>query len=147
MDRHTFLFEEGTWHARGRFMDGEGNEFRAEGQAVITHGDDRWRNDGVMRVLGDDGPRFENLYEVEPFQDGSDITAWTSRNPDLGTLEGHFVVVGDSILSLYRSSDGSHRGTEIMRRLDDDYYAARGALLTSDGEKVSSWAVELLRRG
>jgi hypothetical protein len=34
--KHTYLFEEGLWKARGVFVDEKGRKFTVEGQAVIS---------------------------------------------------------------------------------------------------------------
>ena len=88
--------------------------------------------------------RVENIYEIVPFERGSDSTTWRSINPDLGTLVGTFAVVGDSILSAFRTEDGSFYGTEYLKNVDPDTYANRGVLLHK-GKIVSSWSATVTR--
>ncbi|MCX7635867.1 MAG: hypothetical protein N2Z74_09040, partial [Syntrophales bacterium] len=67
-----------------------------------------------------------------------------AQHPTLGRLEGRFIVVDDTLISLYESEDRRYRGTEYFRMIDEDLYSNRGTLL-QEGMKVSSWAVELRR--
>ncbi len=85
-----------------------------------------------------------NDYEITPFEEGRESTEWKSFNPSLGYLYGQFVIVGDSILSICRSKDGTYRATEFLLKVADDQYKNRGAFFKED-RKVSSWEVDLKR--
>ena len=141
---HRFLFEEGVWISAGFFRDGEGNTWHLSGRTKIVHHDDRWINSGVMEIEGDSPIRIEAIYEIVPFERGSDATTWRSENPELGTLVGTYAVVGDSILSAFRTKDGSFYGTEYLKNVDPDTYANRGVLL-HHGKIVSSWSTTITR--
>lgn len=141
---HLFLFEEGVWIAAGFFRDGDGNTWHLSGRTEISHRDDCWINSGFIEIEGDTPVRVENIYEIVPFERGSDSTTWRSINPDLGTLVGTFAVVGDSILSAFRTEDGSFYGTEYLKNVDPDTYANRGVLLHK-GKIVSSWSATVTR--
>ena len=141
---HRFLFEEGTWIAAGFFRNGDGDTLHLYGRTEIIHKDDRWINHGIMEIEGDVPIRVENVYEIVPFERGSDATTWRSENSDLGTLVGTFAVVGDSILSAFRTLDGSFYGTEYLKNVDPDTYASRGVLLRK-GKIVSSWSATITR--
>lgn len=142
---HRFLFEEGAWIAAGFFRDGDGNTWHLSGRAEISHRDDVWINSSLLEIEGDTPVRIENIYEIVPFERGSDATTWRSVNPDLGTLVGTYAVVGDSILSAFRTEDSTFYGTEYFKNVDPDTYASRGVLLRH-GKIVSSWSETLTRR-
>lgn len=99
-----------------------------------------------MRLIGTPPVEFTNDYTVTPFAPEALATAWTSHNPALGRLDGRFALVGDSILSTFRSEDGAHSGTEALQMIDADRYLGRGVLYR-DGAFFSAWIVELRRRG
>lgn len=141
---HRFLFEEAVWIAAGFFRDGDGNTWHLSGRTTIVHHDDRWINTGIMEIEGDTPMRIENIYKIVPFERGSDATTWRSENPDLGTLVGTYAVVGDSILSAFRTEEGSFYGTEYIKNVDPDTYANRGVLL-HHGKIVSSWSTTITR--
>ena len=140
--RHTFLFEEQTWAARGTFYTENGEAFPLDGQTVVTHGEGKWINEGTMTVQGDGEKTFSNRSEITPFKEGLDSTTWVSRNPAIGTLMGCFVLVHDTILSSYQSTDGLYKGIEYLKKIDDRTYETRGVAL-KNGIKISSWAATL----
>lgn len=139
---HTYLFQEGLWTAKGVYIDEKGHDTPVEGEAEISHVDEIWVNEAWMKILGDDPLEFQNRYEIIPFASGKDFTSWTSSSPTLGFFLGRFIVVDDSILSVYRSKDGEYSGTEYLRKIDEVLYLNRGAFMDND-KKLSSWAVEL----
>lgn len=141
---HHFLFQEGSWNASGFYRDGEGNTVQLSGMTTIEHQDDLWVNEGFMEIEGDTPVRIRNRYEIIPFERGSDSTTWRSENPSLGPLAGSFAVVGDSILSAFRSPDGLYYGTEYLKSINPDTYANRGVLMTR-GKIISSWSATLTR--
>lgn len=141
---HHFLFQEGSWNASGFYRDGEGNTVQLSGMTTIEHQDDLWVNEGFMEIEGDTPVRIRNRYEIIPFERGSDSTTWRSENPSLGPLVGSFAVVGDSILSTFRSPDGLYYGTEYLKSINPDTYANRGVLMTG-GKIISSWSTTLTR--
>lgn len=144
---HTFLFTEAAWRAEGTYLVPEGETLPASGRTVVTHADGVWINDGTLRVEAPDGPgEIRSVYRIEPFGPGERSTSWTAENPVLGELRGTFAVVGDTILSVYRSADGGASGSESLRRVDDDSYENRGLLRAADGE-VSAWDMRLTRVG
>jgi uncharacterized protein affecting Mg2+/Co2+ transport len=139
---HTYLFEEGTWLAHGHFTDGRGESVAVRGESVIRHDPDRWLNRGFMEVLSTPPFTLRNAYEIMPWNRQTQYTSWTSHNPALGDMVGYFVVVGDSILSEFRTLDGTHHGTEYLRQMSAARYINRGVLM-KEGRLTSSWAVEL----
>lgn len=141
---HHFLFQEGSWNASGFCRDGEGNTVQLSGMTTIEHQGDLWVNEGFMEIEGDTPVRIRNRYEIIPFERGSDSTTWRSENPSLGPLVGSFAVVGDSILSTFRSPDGLYYGTEYLKSINPDTYANRGVLMTR-GKIISSWSATLTR--
>ena len=144
--RHTFLFEEGIWAVSGEYTGQNGAAVPVEGSARITHEAMVWRNRGVMTLIQPAGDiEIKNDYEIAPFEDGSDFTAWRAENPALGKLSGLFVVVDDSIISTISSEDGKVSGIEYLRKVSENHYMSRGFIFRGE-EKLSSWAAELVRR-
>lgn len=144
---HTFLFQEGLWAAKGEYVDEEMNRASLEGETRITHSPDVWFNTGRMTLrMGGKTVEIENLYRIVPFAEGSDFTGWESVNPALGTLRGHFIIIGDAILSSCTSADVRYTGTEFLLQVSADRYINRGTLFSSSG-KISSWSLILSRKG
>ncbi len=143
--KHTFILQEGKWQATGHYFDDQGKAIPIEGSARITHLKQFWLNESRMKLfIGDNPVGIVNDYEITPFEGGKESTEWISSNPSLGRLYGQFVIVGDSILSICKSMDGTYRATEYFLKVTDDHYRNRGAFFKED-MKVSSWEVELRR--
>jgi len=140
-----FLFEENIWIAKGVYIDDQGQYHAVEGEARITHTDGLWINDSCMTLQGDNAVEYKTRYEIVPMKRGQERTSWTSDNPALGKMTGKFIIVDDSILSIFFSKDGAFQGTDYFRLIDDDLYSNRGCLLRGD-KKISSWAVELRKK-
>lgn len=144
--RHTFLFEEGIWSVSGEYTGQNGVTVPVEGSARITHSTMVWQNRGSMTLVQPSGDiEIRNDYEIVPFEEGSDFTAWQGENPALGKLNGLFVVVDDSIISTIASDDGKISGIEYLRKVSEDLYKVRGFIFRGE-EKLSSWAADLVRR-
>jgi len=144
---HTYLFEEGLWAARGGYVDEAMNRAALEGETRVTHRPGEWLNEGRMRIALDGGPVIiENRYRIVPFAAGADFTSWESHNPALGTLRGHFIVVGNAILSACASLDRRYNGMEFLLQETPDRYLNRGALFSPEG-RISSWLVILEKKG
>jgi hypothetical protein len=144
--RHTYLFREGLWTARGVYYDAERVEKICEGESRISHQPEVWINDGYLRIMSDPPQEFTNKYEVVPFEPGSDVTTWKSVNPNLDDLRGLFVVVYDSINSPWESQNGEYWGNEFLVQVTENVYRNRGFAFHRD-RKLSSWAVELTYKG
>lgn len=138
MTQHTYLFEEGTWKARGVFVDEHGVEKDLEGKSSIEHRKDCWMLDFS---LGD----FHNSYKIEPFSGGRTQANWRSSNPMFGTMKGSFVVVTDMIVSHFHVENSDLHGTDCLLKLDDDTYRNYGVLFEGS-RQMSSWTVELNRK-
>jgi len=143
---HTFLLKEGFWVAEGEYFDENGNVYSAVGQSETTHQEKVWINEVIMKVFFDEPVAIANRYEIEPFGTGNTSTRWKSSNRILGNLKGHFVIVGDSILSLFRSEGGRYSGTEWLQKVDEGTYRSLRVLLDGD-RTLSSWAMELRKAG
>ena len=144
---HTYLFEEGLWAARGEYVDEAMNRAALEGETRVAHRPGEWLNEGRMRIALDGGPVIiENRYRIVPFAAGADFTSWESHNPALGTLRGHFIVVGNAILSACASLDRRYNGMEFLLQETPDRYLNRGALFSPKG-RISSWLVILEKKG
>lgn len=143
--KHTFILESARWLASGEFTGQSGEASAVAGEAVISHERKLWRNTGHMRVAGEAPVEYTNVYEIVPFPHGSAWTCWTSHNPALGRLIGRFVLMSDTIMSIFESEDGTYHGSEAMLQIDPDAYQCRGALLRG-GVLVSHWSVALTRK-
>ncbi len=144
MPRHTFLYVEARWLARGVYLDASGRRLAAAGETRVSHGADAWVGDGLIRLEGPPLVELRNRYDIVPFPPGGEVTTWSGGEPGLGRLQGRFAVVGDAILSTWRNEDGSHTGVECLTRLSDRRYRARGAAFRGD-QRVAAWRIELTR--
>ena len=141
---HAYLFKPGLWHAEGEYFDEGGGVYAVEGESRITHRNALWYNESEMKIVGNDNLAFSNYYEIIPFHEDRDVTHWTSANDTLGKLSGQFVLVGDAILSLFRSEDAQYTGTEYLLRISDIVYRNWGTLFCGR-DKLSSWMICLNR--
>jgi hypothetical protein len=142
--KHTFLFEPAVWSVGGTFWAGDRRSIGAQGRIEITHRDTCWLLAGSMKVLSSPPVEFVSAYSIDlPGRDATTLK-WTAENAMLGKLQGVFSVVGDSILSIFNSSDGAYQGTEYLTLVSPQNYRACAMLLFS-GRKLSSWQVELTR--
>ena len=98
-----------------------------------------------MTLQGDNAVEYKTRCEIVPMERGQELTSWISENPALGKMMGKFIIVDDSIISIFTSENGALQGTECLRLIDDDLYSNRGCLLRGD-KKISSWAVELRKK-
>jgi hypothetical protein len=143
---HTYLFQEGIWVAKGEYVDEAMNRASLEGETKVIHGPDVWLNEGRMTLsTGGKTVEIENLYRIVPFAAGSDFTKWESFNPALGALRGHFIVIGNAILSSCTSADSRYTGAEFLLQEDADRYINRGTLFSASA-KISSWTLTLIRK-
>ena len=142
---HTFIIEPGRWLATGTFTGQSGDSSTVNGDSSVVHERRLWRNTARMRVAGEAPVDYTNVYEIVPFPHGSSWTSWTSHNASLGRLIGRFVLLEDTIMSIFESEDGAYHGAEAMLQTAADRYQSRGALLRG-GVLVSNWSVELVRQ-
>jgi len=140
-----FLFEENIWSATGVYIDDQGRYHPVAGETKITHTEGLWINDSRITLQGDHEVEYKTRYEIVPLERGQERTSWISENPALGKMLGSFIIVDDSIISIFASEDSAFQGTEYWRLIDDDLYSNRGCLLRGD-KKISSWAVELRKK-
>lgn len=132
---HTFLFEEGLWTVKGEYVDEAGGRAALEGETRVTHRPGTWLNEGRMRIVRDGTPvDIENRYRIVPFADGADFTSWESDHPALGRLRGHFIVVGNAILSSCATADRLYAGTEFLLQETPGRYLNRGAMFSPRGQ-------------
>lgn len=137
--KHTFLFEEGRWQARGTLSTAGGGDEEVCGVTTIRHTAEAWLMEARMGS-------YENRYRIEPFAPERPWTPWSSRSPAAGRVRGRFSVVDDSILSMFTSDDGRFAGFEYLRRISDDCYECRGSFFKGP-HRVSAWTVRLSRAG
>ena len=139
---HTFLFREARWRAAGEYRDAAGAATPVDGETRIRHEPARWISEGLMRVRRSPPLEQRILYDIAPFSPGAVATHWSADNPQLGALNGRFVLAGDTILSFYASATGRYRGFESLQQRDPKRYAVRGAMLEQD-KLISTWTLEL----
>ncbi len=141
--KHTFLFTQQAWIASGVYFDSADSPIPAAGESSVILQPAGVIIESVVRVFGDAPQEIKNRYEVLPFSDDMPyVTLWTSVNNALGTLKGKFVIVDDTIFSLYQSEDSVYSGTEVLIKIADNYYQNKGCLFKGT-KKLSSWAFEL----
>lgn len=138
--KHTFLFTEGVWISRGTYYDENNNALSAEGRSEITHQKELWLYKSSMTLSGNDPVEIMNDYEIAPFV--NNVAGWQSVNPKLGTLIGSFVVIEDSILSLFSAGSGEFFGSESLTQINESEYIGKGVLYGVAG-KIYSWSVRL----
>ena len=136
MNEHTYLLKPGRWEILGSTIDVAGNPNAMIGFAVVSHGDD-W---AVEEQLNENASR----YDVRPPGSGMPATTFTGAHAIMGNVQGAYAFFEDMILSSYRSDNGEYAASEIFRRIDDDRYEVRGALLLHGGH-VSSWSLTMQR--
>lgn len=141
---HTFLLQKGAWTGKGVYFDENRVFTPLISRVEITHLRDLWLNVGMMKLFLDEEVVIRNSYEIVPFADGSDVTAWKSFNADLGCIHGKFIIVDDTIISVFHSESGQYTGTEHLSQVTETHYRCRGVSFQS-GEKQSSWSLELRR--
>jgi len=95
-----------------------------------------------MTLSGENPVELRNYYEIVPFV--KDFTSWKSVNPGLGTLLGRFVVIDDSIISLFSTEKGDFFGSEFLTKINESKYIGKGVLYNAAG-KISSWSIHLVR--
>ena len=138
---HTYFDDGSVWKASGTYYDETGAAYGVTGRCEAKRDETDWTLDGYMEVAFPNNPtRFTNKYSIA--ETCSPYTLkWESHNPALGTLNGVFELVGDSVLSLYT---GEYSGTETLTQIDEDEYDAVGAAF-HNGKRMSAWSVSLKR--
>lgn len=143
MIKHTFLLTEQSWIATGVYFDSADNPIPAAGESSIIHQPDRVIIESIIRIFGDAPQEIKNRYEVLPFSDDTPyVTQWESFNSKLGKLKGQFVIIDDTIFSLYQSDETIYSGTEVLIKTSDNCYQNKGCLFKGP-DKISSWTFEL----
>ncbi|MDD2443856.1 MAG: hypothetical protein PHS52_05095 [Desulfotomaculaceae bacterium] len=140
--KHTFLFTESTWSAKGTYYDEKNKPVEVTGESFITHLKKAWFLDASITLPGENPLELKKGYEIVPFN--QDVTSWKSENPAMGTMLGSFTVVEDSIISLFSSQKGDFFGTEFFTMINESEYVWKGVLYSQAG-KISSWSVTLTR--
>jgi hypothetical protein len=141
---HTYLFEEGVWDVSGVTTTGTGPR-ETTGETRVVHWPGVWLVEQKLRGATDDDTEVETSIEATPLADDADHTTWTAFSSVLGKQTGHFVVIDDTILSVFECADDGPRGTEVLRQLDDETYESIGALFAGT-KRVATWSLQLARR-
>jgi hypothetical protein len=140
--KHTFLYTENTWSARGTYYDEKNKPVAVTGEYTVTHLKKTWFLDSSLVLPGENPVELKNDYEMAPFEKG--VTSWKAENPALGTLLGSFAIVEDTIISLFSTQNGDHFGTEFFTKINETEYIGKGVLY-SPVSKIYSWSVRLTR--
>ncbi|HXY76696.1 MAG TPA: hypothetical protein VEH54_07280 [Steroidobacteraceae bacterium] len=141
---HTFLFEPAVWTGAGTLYRADGEPLEAIGRTEIAHRPECWLLSGTLKVLGSPPTEFVQAYLIEPPAEGEASMKWTFENAMLGTLQGRFAVIGESILSVYGCDASGYHGAEALVQVDADHYRSAGVLLLKD-KMVYSWQMKLTR--
>ncbi|MBN1114185.1 MAG: hypothetical protein JXA66_02475 [Oligoflexia bacterium] len=140
--RHSFLFEEGTWNAKGSYYDSEDNVLKTEGQTTITHTGNLWVNEGYMRLLKTDPAEFSSRYEFTPAKPNETMLDSVSVNPVTGKISGTLTVVDNSLISSRNSENNDYSGCKFLIKTDAEKYLNYG-YLKKGNTLVSRWSLEL----
>lgn len=139
--KHTYFFDSLQWNAEGTYWDENGKAFPLTGKLEIIHTETEWKLDGYMEVKFGEPSRFTNSYRIFSTEQGTTLR-WESYNPALGTLRGTFEIIGNWIISCYRSENGVYSGTETLLQKSALEYENTGVSFR-DGVKMSSWTAML----
>src|ERR1700730_10797282 len=85
-----------------------------------------------------------HAYWIEPPGPDRASMKWTFESATFGTLRGRFVVIGESILSVYACESSGYHGSEHLGQIDDNHYRSGGVLLLKD-QIIYSWQLMLQR--
>ncbi|MBS0366035.1 MAG: hypothetical protein JSR67_09455 [Proteobacteria bacterium] len=136
--RHTFLFEPAVWTATGTFRRADGEVLQAVNRTEIAHKPSCWLLSGKLKVLATPPAEFVHAYLIEPPGSDGASMKWKFENATFGTLEGRFVVIGSSIMSVYGCQSSGYHGAEHLGQIDPSHYRSTGVLMQR--EKVAySW--------
>jgi hypothetical protein len=141
---HTFLFTPAVWTATGTFWRADGHALEAVGRTEIAHRPQAWLLSGTLKVLGSPPVEFVHAYWIEPPASDATTLKWTFENASLGKIEGHYAVIGPSILSVYGCEASGYHGAEHLSQVDAENYRSAGMLLLKD-RIVYSWQMMLAR--
>ena len=144
--RHTYLLQPGLWTVEGLYLDQSEGRHLQSGQLVIVHGPDLWTIESELTISGQDTRDFLSRYEITPLAPGATYTEWKSETGGPEPVYGLFVIVEDCVLSPWQSSSNTYWGHETLTKINDNVYLSRGFAFLKR-EKVSSWAVKLVRQG
>lgn len=137
---HTFLWQEGVWQAKGIFYDDKRKSVQATGQMEIQRLKEAWIAESFLEMNLEETLRITNRYKIDlPVDDGISAS-WTALNMAMGPIQGNFVILGDTIFSIFKTLDGQN-GSESFRKIDDNHYHNKGFLLENN-KVVSSWEIE-----
>ncbi|HPG38005.1 MAG TPA: hypothetical protein PLP19_06625 [bacterium] len=140
--KHTYILQEGIWHASGRFYDEFENCFTLEAVTQTTHTEDEWIHEGTMIIHSPQPLEISNKYEIIPLMKNNNFTNWVQFNPTLGIITGKFMILENTILSSYRSETGEYTGTEVLIQMNSEKYINRGFAFRGN-ERLSCWTAEL----
>jgi hypothetical protein len=141
---HPFFSADSHWQAEGWYVEQGGAVVTCGGGAAVRHQDGLWLIDTELRLLLINQPDMvlSLSYAMEEPQEGEPDCFWSADSVPAGSLNGRISVVGDALVSVGFSDDGTHGLTETMILTDDDTYESRG-LITKEGDVIGRWAVTL----
>lgn len=142
--RHTYLLEEGKWSVSGVYFDARNDAKEVKGEQRIKHHPNQWQLDSRMELQDKSKKVIQSTYKIEPTADKGEFTFWESDDPNLGQLLGRFMIVGNTIMSMYQSESRLYLGTETLEKIDENRYKVKGFSFNGD-EKLASWEITLER--
>ena len=143
--KHSYLFEQRLWKAKGIYIDENGKKIKTEGVTEVLHKGGNWIIEGIMRLPMKANKVLElrEIYRVKKLKNKAVETEWVSDNPVTGKLKGKFHFAGNFIVSTCSSQDRKYSGFESMELVSENKYVNKGSLFL-EGERVSSWEVVLV---
>ncbi len=138
---HSYLLPGRPWKASGSYYDENGRAFELIGQSQATQTGGEWVLNASMEVLFETPVRFSNRYSIH-LTDAEHTLSWTSFNPALGQLSGTFSIIGNSIISIYSSENGTYSGSETLMQIDPTTYHNVGVAF-HNGVRMSAWTALL----
>ncbi len=143
---HSYLYRPGLWDLAGIYYDVNNNAFPQKGTILVTHEPDLWIVEAQLTLTTEQTQKVASRYEIQPPAEGASFTEWKSETGGPEPVYGLYVIVGDTIMSPWQSRSGAYWGQEVLTRVDENDYQARGFAFL-ENEKVSAWSTRLMFNG
>lgn len=139
---HTYLMKNARWRAEGFYHIGEEKTAPMTGGATVTRTAEAWTLTAFLDTELDAPVHTESVYALSATVNPMEL-AWTMQSPELGTVEGTFVVLPSIITSSYTAPDGVHSGSEMFMQVSETEYKMQG-VLNEHGNPVCWWEGRLV---
>jgi len=125
MDLSSF-YSPATYKNKFVFSDKRDSNKDLSGTTEIT------QSDGVIKVvtsldLNKDSPypaMIINEIPISLLQEGT--ACWQKNDEEYGVIKTDMIKIGDSLICHFQSENGEHRGSSIIRKIDNDRYKEVG---------------------